>query len=360
MAHQVIVPPLGQTTDTVVLSCWYVHVGDTVKSGQPLFAIETDKATLDIEAQADGVLTSIGVNDGDAVPVLSVIGIITAPGEKTDPSGTRQSTINAPARAETSQAALPAEQAHSSTSVTGPGRVFISPRARRFAETHRLDWRALKGSGPVGAIVERDVRSLLAQPHALAAFDIRTAPAAIESSGQGHLSAEIDVSALVAMQARLSKRDVVVSLDSVMLYILGRATVGNLTQQAAQSAPHIGVIDIQEAGYKTHWLEQADRMSLLQVKQALDSAPASGGVTAAREDEIQMTYFNIGNYGLDVADAVVDADVTFVAGQIGYGSTGDEVLRVSLNYKRSRLTDMAAIRLMHSLVQLAEDLDLLF
>ena len=59
MPHQVLVPPLGQTVDTVTLVTWYIGEGKAVREGEPLFAIETDKATLDIEAQASGVLRRV-------------------------------------------------------------------------------------------------------------------------------------------------------------------------------------------------------------------------------------------------------------------------------------------------------------
>ena len=76
MAAEVLVPPLGQTVDTLTLVSWYKHEGETVAQGEPLFAVETDKATLDVEAPASGVLCGVTAQPGDVVKVLSAIASI--------------------------------------------------------------------------------------------------------------------------------------------------------------------------------------------------------------------------------------------------------------------------------------------
>ena len=107
MATEVLVPPLGQTVDTVTLVTWYKNEGDTVAQDEPLFAIETDKATLDIESPASGVLRQVRAQAGDMVKVLSPIALILASDE-------------------------------ASTGEQGSGRIFVSPRARRLAEEHDI------------------------------------------------------------------------------------------------------------------------------------------------------------------------------------------------------------------------------
>src|SRR5512136_2271649 len=79
MSTEVLVPPLGQTVDTVTLVAWYKHEGETVVQGEPLFAIETDKATLDVEAPASGVLRGVTAQPGDAVQALRAIAVIGEP-----------------------------------------------------------------------------------------------------------------------------------------------------------------------------------------------------------------------------------------------------------------------------------------
>ena len=94
MAVEVLVPPLGQTVETLTLVSWYKQEGETVAQGEPLFSVETDKATLDVEAPASGVLRGVRAAPGDQVKVLAVIATIgaatsadPAPGESPAPAG---------------------------------------------------------------------------------------------------------------------------------------------------------------------------------------------------------------------------------------------------------------------------------
>jgi len=76
MATDVLVPPFGQTVDTLILVKWYKAEGEPVQKGEPLFAVETDKATLDVEAPETGVLRAVSAAPGDEVDVLSAIAVI--------------------------------------------------------------------------------------------------------------------------------------------------------------------------------------------------------------------------------------------------------------------------------------------
>jgi pyruvate dehydrogenase E2 component (dihydrolipoamide acetyltransferase) len=138
MSTEVLVPPLGQTVDTLTLVSWYKNEGEAVIAGEPLYAVETDKATLDVEAPASGVLRVVTAKPGDVVKVLSAIAMIEAEVKveaQTDPTLT------------------------SALSLTS--RLFISPRARRLAEAEGVPLAEVKATGPEGAIVERDVRAYL-------------------------------------------------------------------------------------------------------------------------------------------------------------------------------------------------------
>jgi pyruvate dehydrogenase E2 component (dihydrolipoamide acetyltransferase) len=162
LPHQVLVPPLGQTVDMVTLVTWYKHEGDIVREGDPLFAIETDKATLDVEAQASGVLHQVTALEGEQVRSLSVIALIVGADEKgpdgktagRDETMERDALVSAPA---TGSISFHVDPRYASVRE----RVFISPRARRLAEAEGVQWQELSGTGPDGAIVERDVRAHL-------------------------------------------------------------------------------------------------------------------------------------------------------------------------------------------------------
>ena len=148
--------------DTVTLVTWYIGEGEAVREGEPLFAIETDKATLDIEAQASGVLRRVTASEGDEVQVLSAIASIEAPGEEgLDATGSGQETAAEPsavAMRSTQEVAAPRRV---STKAPASKRLFVSPRARRLAQAEGVPLPDLSGTGPEGAIVERDVRAYL-------------------------------------------------------------------------------------------------------------------------------------------------------------------------------------------------------
>ncbi len=181
MATEVLVPPLGQTVDTVVLVTWYKNEGEAVAQGDSLFAIETDKATLDVEAPASGVLRQVTAQPGDAVKVLSAIALIAAPDEPVareeggggaEDRGGSESLDDRPVGPLRGRAASviaaqpparPGSRQRAGTGSPQPqgNRIFISPRARRLVEERNIPLAALQATGPEGAIIERDVRSYL-------------------------------------------------------------------------------------------------------------------------------------------------------------------------------------------------------
>jgi pyruvate dehydrogenase E2 component (dihydrolipoamide acetyltransferase) len=145
MPTNVLVPPLGQTVDALTLVSWYKNEGDAVRHGEPLFAVETDKATLDVEAPASGVLRGVIAAAGDVVKVLSAIATIVAVDELV------VTTSVVPPPDETTEVVT-----------TSPSRkVFVSPRARRRAESEGVPLAEVRATGPEGAIIERDVRAYL-------------------------------------------------------------------------------------------------------------------------------------------------------------------------------------------------------
>jgi pyruvate dehydrogenase E2 component (dihydrolipoamide acetyltransferase) len=155
MPTEVLVPPLGQTVDVVKLVSWYKSEGDTVQQGEPLFVIETDKATLDVEAPASGILRRVTAVPGDDVKALSAIALIALPGEEVK--------VEVQAKVEGKAEAQPIHHPTSTSILTSvsASRRFVSPRARRLAEAEGAPLEAIQPSGPEGAIIERDVRAYL-------------------------------------------------------------------------------------------------------------------------------------------------------------------------------------------------------
>jgi pyruvate dehydrogenase E2 component (dihydrolipoamide acetyltransferase) len=156
MPIDVIVPPLSQTMDVVVLVKWLKRAGEPVAKGEPLFSIETDKATLEIESPAAGVLQQILTPEKTEAKVRSRVAIIAAPGEAAPAPSPVEVTAPTPAP----RSSPPAERAPLAPA-RGP-RIFASPRARGLADREGVSLTNLTPTGPQAMIVERDVQVYLA------------------------------------------------------------------------------------------------------------------------------------------------------------------------------------------------------
>ncbi|MGQ9573200.1 MAG: dihydrolipoamide acetyltransferase family protein [Dehalococcoidia bacterium] len=159
MATEVILPMLGETMNEGTIVAWAKHEGEPVKPGDVLFSVESDKATLEVEATTAGFLRKILVPAGTTVPVLSVVAYLTETPEE-DVSAPAAQAAPPPRAAGSAPQPLevPASASASASPGTSPtGRLVASPRARRAARERGIDLARIAGSGPGGRIVERDL-----------------------------------------------------------------------------------------------------------------------------------------------------------------------------------------------------------
>jgi pyruvate dehydrogenase E2 component (dihydrolipoamide acetyltransferase) len=154
MAFSVVMPALEMAQETGKLIAWHKKEGDHVTKGEPLLEIETDKAVMEVESPAEGILAGISAQIGADIPVGQTIAWIVAAGEK--PPVAAQSGAPA-ARAKTESHAAPVEARASQPSTVSGAR--ISPKARRLAKELGVDINTLHGSGPGGEILASDVQS---------------------------------------------------------------------------------------------------------------------------------------------------------------------------------------------------------
>jgi pyruvate dehydrogenase E2 component (dihydrolipoamide acetyltransferase) len=164
MAYEVILPKLGQTVEEGRIVEWLKEEGDEIQRGDVLFTVETDKAVLDVESKRKGYLRRILVPEGELLPVLTVVGIITrtVDEEYELPEGTAEAEdAEAPAEVETEEAEAD-EDLTEAERAARVGRIFASPRARKYAREHGVDISGVTGTGPNGRIVEQDVIDFLA------------------------------------------------------------------------------------------------------------------------------------------------------------------------------------------------------
>jgi pyruvate dehydrogenase E2 component (dihydrolipoamide acetyltransferase) len=164
MPVNILMPALSPTMTEGTLAKWHVKQGDQVAAGDVIAEIETDKATMEVEAVDEGRLARILVGEGtEGVPVNQVIAVLLEEGE--DASMLEAGAAPAPAAAAPAATQLaPSAAAPPPAAAPAPSgsRVFASPLARRMAKQAGLDLGTLKGSGPHGRILKTDIEAALA------------------------------------------------------------------------------------------------------------------------------------------------------------------------------------------------------
>ena len=175
---EVIMPKMGDAMEEGTLLKWLKSEGDEVEEGEPIAEIETDKASMEIEAEDSGTLHEIIVQEGQDVPVGEAIAVILGEGEEPpDRDGAGEVEAEEEAEAEESteaqaQTATETEEEEAPETEEEPaattqpeggvdGQVRASPIVRRLAHENNLDLSQIEGSGPQGRIVERDVRAAI-------------------------------------------------------------------------------------------------------------------------------------------------------------------------------------------------------
>lgn len=323
---------------------WLKREGDKVKSGDVIGTIQTDKATLELEAPASGILTGFLIGPGDSVPVGRPIAAILKEGEALPEgwgvgSGAAASPAEAAANA-VGSAAVAAEVSPPPSS----DRIKASPLARKIAAEAGLDLASVTGTGPGGRIVEKDVRAALAagpklpkpEPTELAATPVQaedqvvkltrlrqiTAQRTTQSKQQAphfYVTVAVDVEAIQALRrqfeaegsGKVSINDFVIKACALALRDFPEANASFQGDSVVRhGAVNIGMAVAVPDGLTVPVIKSADRLTLRQI-----SAKARELASKAREnkltpDELNGSTFSISNMGmLDVDEfgAIINA-----------------------------------------------------
>jgi len=174
MPEKILMIALSPTMESGTLARWRKKEGDTVASGDVLCEVETDKATMDYESSAEGTLLKILLPEGGQAKVGDPIAIVGKPGEDIAailaerPAAAAKAPVGAPVPQKPG-AAAPSAVPAPTTHPTPGARIKSSPLARKIAQAKGLDLRSVRGSGPAGRVVKRDVEAHAAGPAASAA-----------------------------------------------------------------------------------------------------------------------------------------------------------------------------------------------
>jgi pyruvate dehydrogenase E2 component (dihydrolipoamide acetyltransferase) len=348
-------PKMSDTMTEGVVVAWHKKVGDTVKVGDILAEVETDKATMELENYVKGTLLHIGVEQGHAVPVDALIAIVGKEGEDV------AALLNAGAPALAASSASAPEQAPAQASATAqapvealaptdPQRIKASPLARKLAAEQGLDLRRIQGSGDNGRIVRRDLQGQVAAKAPAAAEALATPDLSAwlnRPAGQGesftdqplsqmrktiarrltesknaaphfYLTMEIDMDQAVEARQRLNQNaPVKISINDLVI----KAAAMALRQHPAVNSSwlgdrirqnhhiHVGVAMALPEGLVVPVLRFADQKNLVQI--ATQTKEYAG---KAKEKKLQpqdwegntFTISNLGMFGIEAFTAIIN------------------------------------------------------
>lgn len=207
MAFEVLMPQLGLTMEEGTVSQWIKHEGDTVKAGDVILEITTDKLTNEVTSEHDGVLLKIVAQEGEDIPVKGLLAYIGQPGENVGGASAPAAAPAVPAAEAAPVAAVPTAAPAPAAAANG-ARVRISPLARKTAAKLGVDYAGIAGTGPSGRIVLKDILAASeAQKSAPApAAEAAPAPAPAAKAGSLELMEGDTVVKLAGMRKVVSQR----------------------------------------------------------------------------------------------------------------------------------------------------------
>ena len=369
MATKVIMPKLSPTMEEGQISRWLKKEGDKVSMGEPLAEIDTDKATMEMQALANGVLRKIIINEGQSAPLGQLIAII---GEPNEDIASLMSEAPAPAKQEQPKqeqeqqkpAAQPAPQAKAAAASAAPasrpvdngqprgvssdsGRMIVSPLAARMAAEAGIDLRSLQGSGPGGRIIKRDIEAAISQPKAEPSFPRAVGVGQIPQIGASayrdepateirktiarrlvtslgpvphfFLTSEIEMDRAAEMRRGINALDpdLKISINDVIIKVVAAALVQHPEVNASfqekfvryYERADIGVAVAIEDGLITPVIRAADQKSLSQIASEVRELAERARSRRLKPEEYTGATFsisNLGMFGIDEFTAVIN------------------------------------------------------
>jgi len=324
MAVQVVMPKLGlnMTEGTVVE--WLKGEGDRVERGEPLFILETDKTTMEAEAQASGILGRILAAAGETVPVATVVAIIVADGEQIPETLTYAPPI--PTAMESVAAAAARPQEDMKLEPISEARVLASPVAKRLAREQGIDLSTIPGTGLGGRITQDDVERVIASKQAkvvgpaggdvIRVKGVRAVIAermmqSVRNSAQVTLHMDADAGGLVAYRSRLKVEDEASggeapSYNAVLISLVARAlreypymnatVVGDAIQLLDEV--NVGLAADTDRGLLVIVVRGADKESIRNITEELADLLQRAQAGTSMPDDLTGSTFTITNLGM--------------------------------------------------------------
>jgi pyruvate dehydrogenase E2 component (dihydrolipoamide acetyltransferase) len=343
MATDVKLPRLGQGMESGTIVRWLKAEGDKVEKGEPLFEVDTDKATQEVEAEASGVLLQITVAEGE-VPVGQTIATIGEPGETVSTEAPPAPAAPEPAAPEPEPVEPPEPPAPATelrTASNGApeeagGRVKASPLARRIARERGVDLSSVTGTGPDGRVVAEDVERAAVAPPAAAAAPAIAPPGEVESIPLTsirrtiarrlteawqvpvfQLTVSADMTRANELIARSRERDIPATVTDLIVRVCASALQRHpdVNVQFAGDALHrfpsanIGLAVAAPQGLVVPVIHSAERLSLAEIaarRAEIVDLARSNGLKLPNLEGGTFTISNLGMFGVEQFIAVLN------------------------------------------------------
>ena len=353
MATEVKLPRLGQGMESGTIVKWLKAEGDAVAKGEPLYELDTDKVTQEVEAEASGVLLKIAIRAGE-VEVGHTIAFIGAEGEEVAAAAPAPAATPEPAKAEEAPAAQPEPQRE--VAASSNGRIKASPLARRIARERGIDLAALSGTGPDGRIVAEDVERAQAGPAAAPPQPVAAAPAAeVESRPLSNvrktiarrltqawtvpafqLTVDADMARaneLVAKQRELHP-EVRITVTDLLAKLCAQALVRHrdmnvqYTEDALLVFPgaDVGIAVAAPQGLVVPVVRGAERLTLAEIAAVRTDLVSRARDAKLRTEDLEGGTFTISNLGMYEVDQFVAVLNPPQASILAVGATRDQVV----------------------------------
>lgn len=347
MAEVVTMPKLGFDMREGTLVKWLKREGDSVNKGEVIAEIETDKATVEVEAYASGVIKGIFAHEGDVLPIGEPIAVIGSADEQVDLAAIKKSvtaeaaapaarpagpvatappieTVTPPPQAEVAPAPTDG-RARPEAPLEAPARIKASPLARRMAQERGLDLARITGSGPGGRIIRRDIEAYLAVPQpapalppafgeerALSRLRKIIARRMSESKQQAphfYVTTEVDMAgamklrqemnALLDETHKLSVNDLIIKAAALALTEFPRLNASFAGDKITiHPEINIGVAVALEDGLITPVIKNAERKSLTQIAGETKALIARTREGKMRPEDLEGSTFTVSNLGM--------------------------------------------------------------
>jgi pyruvate dehydrogenase E2 component (dihydrolipoamide acetyltransferase) len=365
MPIEVTMPKFGLTMHEGTLQRYFKAAGDTVKAGEPIYEVETEKVLYEVESPSAGILAIWLHPEGATVECGGLVALIAAPGEDAAAVAAQAgSAVTAHAGVAGASVPAPATIAATAPAAAVDGRRLASPVARKLAAELGVDLTRISGTGPGGRVTREDVEraakgntatpsltteagagdgvlglagGAAAAPPASPKPRVRTLPMrgirktiaarmqqSLREAAQLTISTEADVSAAVELRGRLA-RDFDFSYTDLLIHAVGRALVrhprmnSRLVDDAINesSEVNVGMAVALDEGLIVPVVRAADRKSLREIAgetAALATRARAGKLTLDEVSGGTFTITNLGNFGVDVFTPILNAGEVGILG----------------------------------------------